>query len=107
MIHPLTHFYWKDFSDIHEEISQLELGCSTKVRFNDRHDIAYVVLFNKFDPNGMFFINQPHFSTDIACIYVKKENEKTGWKIVSINTEPDKLIKTVTLDPSVLNANTV
>ena len=39
---------------------------------------------------------------DLELEDVKKENEKTGWKIVSINTEPDKLIKTVTLDPSVL-----
>ena len=102
MTHPLTRFYWKDFSSIHEEISHVELGCSTKVRFNDSHDIAYVALFNKFDPDGMFIINQPHYSTDIACIYVKKEKGRNDWKVVSLNIEPDKLIKTVTLDPSVL-----
>lgn len=99
MIHPVVKSYWGDFRSIHDEISDLKMGYSNKVRFNDEHDCAYVLIFNHFSPDGLIVINQPQYAEDIAKIYLKKDSEKTGWKIVSMNVEPEKLIKTVRIAP--------
>ena len=100
MIHPAVKSYWGDFITIHNEIVDVNLGFSNKVRFNESHNIAYVLLFKNLPPDGSFIINQPQYSEDIAAIYLKKDSENGDWKIFSANIEPDKLIKTVTIDPN-------
>ena len=62
MVYPVTESYWGDFSSAHLMIGTSELGCSNKVRFNEAHDIAWVVLFKNFDPNGAILINQLQYS---------------------------------------------
>ena len=99
MIYPVCKPYWGDFSDAHKMISGIEIGFSSKVRFSDSKGIAYVLLFSHFDPNGLCIINQPHFSDDIHPLYLKKDNNRTGWKIVSINDLPDEIVRTVVIDP--------
>ena len=99
MIHPVVKPYWGDFSTAHEMLAGVEIGYSNKIRFNEDRDIAYVLLFRHFDPNGLFIINQPQYSDDILALYLKKENKRKGWKIVSINDSPDQIIKTVNIKP--------
>ena len=102
MINPVVKSYWGDFKAIHEEIAHMEIGFSTKIRFNDAHDVAYVLVFKNFSPEGLIIIDQPQYSSDIAAVYLKKENEKSGWKIVSLNIEPEKLIKTINIHPKAI-----
>lgn len=102
MIYPAAQPYWGDFEVAHKEIVDLEIGFSSKVRFNDTHDIAHVLLFKHFSRSGLIIIDQPQYSEDVAAVYLKKDNEKTGWKIVSINIEPDKMIKTITVNPGAI-----
>lgn len=59
-----------------------------------------VLLFKNFSPSGLIVINQEQYSEDIVAVYLKKANNRAGWKIVSINIEPEKLIKTITINPN-------
>lgn len=100
MIYPVVKPYWGDFETAHNEIADLEIGFSSKVRFNETHNIAHVLLFKNFSPSGLIVINQEQYSEDIVAVYLKKANNRAGWKIVSINIEPEKLIKTITINPN-------
>lgn len=100
MILPVMKTYWGDFKTIHNEIADIDIGFSSKVRFNDSHDIAHVLLFKHFPPEGQIIIDQPQYSEDITAIYLKRGGDKSDWKIVSVNVEPDKLIKSITVDPN-------
>ena len=63
---------WGDFSAAHTELLKHDkIGFSSKVRYNDKHDMAYVLLFKNID--GKFIIDQPHLSTDISAITLVKE----------------------------------
>lgn len=59
LVSPITYSDWGDFSDAHSHIKAIpNLGMSSKVRFNDRHDIAYVHFYENVE--GSFIIDQPH-----------------------------------------------
>jgi len=100
MILPFMKNYWGDFKTFHNEIADIDIGFSSKVRFNDSHDIAHVLLFKHFPPEGRIIIDQPQYSEDITAIYLKRSGDKSDWKIVSVNIEPDKLINSITVDPN-------
>jgi len=100
MIYPVVKQYWGDFSNAHKMLSGIEFGYSSKVRFDDSGNNAHVLLFKNFNPEGLFIINQPHYSEDIVPLYLKRDDECSDWKIVSIGDPPDTLIKSITIDPN-------
>lgn len=99
MIYPVAKPYWGDFSKAHEELAGIELGISNKVRFNDTHDVAKVIMFKNFNSEGRVFVNQPQYSEDILGLFLKRDNGRSSWKVVSINVSPEDIIKTITIEP--------
>lgn len=97
---------WGDFSIVHEVLTKHNnLGFSSKVRYNDKHDMAYVYLLNNIeDP---FIINQPHMSNDVCTITLVKDNERYGWKIYSIGQTAGYYKETLNLKDSTKRAMSI
>lgn len=102
-VFPPTKQDWGDFSIIHNAIIGFNnLGFSSKVRYNDQHNMAYVLLFNNIeDP---FIFNQPHVSNDVTTITLVKDNERYGWRIFSIGQPMDYYKEVLNLRDSVKKA---
>ena len=99
-VHPPTKSDWGDFSLIHSMITEYQdIGLSSKVRYNERHDMAYVKVFRNV--NEPFIINQPHLAAGITTITLVKENERYGWRIFSIGDPVDVYKETLSLSESI------
>ena len=95
-VFPPTRKDWGDFSAAHIELLKFDkIGLSSKVRYNDKHDMAYVLLFKNID--GEFIIDQRHLSTDISVITLVKENERYGWRIYCLGEKLDFYKETLSL----------
>lgn len=99
-VFPPTKSDWGDFSVWHKAFIEIQdLGFGSKVRYNDRHDMAYVRLIrNVKDP---FIISQPHLSNDITTITLVKDNERYGWRIYSIGDPLEHYKDTLSLGESI------
>lgn len=89
LVSPFTYSDWKDFSEAHLNIKAISnLGMSSKVRFNDRHDIAYVHFYENVE--GCFVIDQPHIiSEGIYVLSLVNHGKENGWKIYSFGSKLD------------------
>lgn len=83
-VFPPTREQWGDFSMLNEACKNdlSKMGWSTRVRYNDKHDMAYVHLFPNV--NEPFLLDQPHVITDLSVITLVHENKKYGWRIFAI-----------------------
>ena len=99
-VFPPTKQDWGDFSVIHNAIIGFSnLGFSSKVRYNEEHNMAYVLLFNNIEEP--FIVNQPHSSNDVTTITLVKDNERYGWRILSIGQPMDHYKEVLNLRDSV------
>ena len=75
------------------------IGWSTRVRYNDKHDMAYVHIFQNV--KGAFTIDHSHvISQDIAVITLVNER-KYGWKIFSIGERVTQYKESLSLGESI------
>ena len=82
-VFPPTKSDWGDFSVWHKAFIEIhDVGFGSKVRYNNRHDMAYVRLIKNV--KNPFIVSQPHFSNDITTITLVKDNERYGWRIYSM-----------------------
>ena len=80
LVFPWVRSDWGDFSDLHNfVIEKKNIGLSSRVQYNDRHDIAYLKIFQ-----NVFVVEQPHQIPDIWILNFVKKNEKYGWRIYGI-----------------------
>lgn len=63
-------------------IEKKNIGLSSRVQYNDRHDIAYLKIFQNVE--NAFVVEQPHQIPDIWILNFVKKNEKYGWRIYGI-----------------------
>lgn len=84
LILPATKCDWGDFSEARLCYSAIKKpGISTKVRYNEEHNRAYVRIFQQVD--DFFVIDSPHVINDFFDICLVKENEVGDWRIHSLN----------------------
>ena len=85
---PSTRQDWGDFSAVKRYYEKIpNAGLSTKVRYNKRHDMAYVRIMPKVDKG--FKIESSHLIPLVYEICFYKENETLGWKIYSFGGHLD------------------
>ena len=97
LVFPPTREQWGDFSQLNSmcknELSQV--GWSTKVRYNDEHNMAYVHLYpNVEEP---FLLEQPHVITDLTVITLVYENDTYGWRIFAIGGRVESYKENISL----------
>lgn len=97
LVFPPTRDDWGDFSGVRKALKHEteHIGWSTRVRYNERHDMAYVNLY----PNvkEAFILDQPHIVTGISTITLVKENNEYGWRIFAIGDKVKDYKKESTL----------
>lgn len=87
-IHPMARADWGDFSAVQKRIADMpNLGFSTKVRFNEAKDTAYVRIFPKVDE--AFLLSTPHILTEIQEFTLGKWFGK--WMIYSFGGHLDSI----------------
>lgn len=83
-IFPPSRRDWGDFSELKTiwNNRMKNYGWSSKVRYNDKHNEAYVHLY----PNvkEAFIFNQPHVVTGLSIITLVNKSKKYDWRIFSI-----------------------
>lgn len=100
LVFPPTRRDWEDFSKLHRMCKDIpNIGWSTKVRYNDTHDMAYVNIFRNVE--GAFVIDQPHVIQDICVITLVHENDKYGWRIFQIGERAEKYKETLSVAESI------
>lgn len=68
---------------------------STKVRYNEEHNMAYVHLYpNVEEP---FLLEQSHVIMDLTVITLVRENDTYGWKIFAIGGKIDNYKENISL----------
>lgn len=89
-VFPPTREQWGDFSMLSEACRNdlSNVGWSTRVRYNNKHDMAYVHLFPNIDEP--FLLDQPHVITELSVITLVHENPKYGWRIFAIGGKVDE-----------------
>ena len=92
-----TREQWGDFSQLNNmcknELSKV--GWSTKVRYNEEHNMAYVHLYpNVEEP---FLLEQPHVIMDLTVITLVRENDTYGWRIFAIGGKMDNYKENISL----------
>ena len=91
LVFPSTRHNWGDFSAAKICCDAIpNAGLSAKVRYNDRHDIAYVRIIPKVDK--AFKIESPQVIPSVYEICFYKESEKLGWKIFSFGGHLDDAV---------------
>lgn len=89
LIFSTTKEDWGDYSnakDFYKSINKI--GLSTKVRYNDKHTMAYVRIFQNVDEP--FTINSPHIIDELYEITFVIENNE--WKIYSMGGHLDNYL---------------
>lgn len=97
LVFPPTREQWGDFSQLNymckNELSKV--GWSTKVRYNEEHNMAYVHLYpNVEEP---FLLEQPHVIMDLTVITLVRENDTYGWRIFAIGGKIDNYKENISL----------
>ena len=93
-IHPATTKDWGDFQQLQEFVKAFpEMGLSTKVRFNDRHDMAYVYLLENVTDG--ILIQEYQIVPGITTVNFVKEKNSQRWLIYSIGDKMDDYLVTV------------
>lgn len=88
LVFPSTRHSWGDFSAAKMYYDAIpNAGLSTKVRYNERHDMAYVRIMPKVDK--AFKIESPQVIPSVHEICFYKKSEKLGWKIFSFGGHLD------------------
>lgn len=88
LIFPSTRQDWGDFSTVKKYYEGIpNAGLSAKVRYNKRHDMAYVRIMPQVDKG--FKIESPQVIPLAYEICFYKENEELGWKIYSFGGHLD------------------
>ena len=83
LVAPWTRSDWGDFSGLYDFIIEKEnIGLSSKVQYNDKHDIAYLKIVQNVE--NAFLVEQPHKIPDVWVLNFVKEDDKYGWRIHSI-----------------------
>lgn len=92
LVSPITYSDWGDFSDAHSHIKAIpNLGMSSKVRFNDRHDIAYVHFYENVE--GSFIIDQPHIIGEgIHVLNLVYNSNVKKWEVYSFGNKLDEYL---------------
>lgn len=87
LVSPVTYSDWGDFSEAHTHINAIpNLGMSSKVRFNDRHDIAYVNFYENVE--GSFMIDKPHIIGEgIHVLSLVYDSDAQKWEIYSFGAK--------------------
>ena len=87
-VHPATVNDWGDFQMAREFVRSFsEMGLSTKVRFNDRHDIAYVYLLENVTDS--ILIQEHQIVQGITVVNLVKEKSSQRWLVYSIGDKMD------------------
>lgn len=93
-IHPATIKDWGDFQQLREFVKAFpEMGLSTKVRFNDRHDMAHVYLLENVTDG--ILIQEYQIIPGITTVNFVKEKNSQRWLIYSIGEKMDDYLVTV------------
>lgn len=97
LVFPPTRKQWGDFSHLNNmcknELAQV--GWSTKVRYNNEHNMAYVHLYpNVEEP---FLLEQPHVISDLTVITLVYENDIYGWRIFAIGGKVDNYKENISI----------
>lgn len=88
LVFPGNRHEWGDFSSAKAYYETIpNAGLSTKVRYNERHDMAYVRIMPKVDK--AFKIDSPQVIPSVHEICFYKESEELGWKIFSLGGHLD------------------
>lgn len=99
-VFPPTRQVWGDFSVAHNVLkAEQNPGFSSKVRYNDTHDMAYVSMYRNVE--GPFVIDQPHILQDGMIFTLVKENKKAEWRIFQIGARADTYKETLSLTDSI------
>ena len=89
LVFPPTQEQWGDFSQLNimckNELSQY--GGSTRVRYNDKHNMAYYYLYPNVEK--AFSLEQPHIISNLTIITLVYENDAYGWRIFAIGGKVD------------------
>lgn len=82
LVHPVTYRDWGSFIEAQDFINGLtDIGLSSRIRFNSRHDIAYVYMLENVTDS--FLIEASQIISDAKVINLVAINEK-DWRIYSI-----------------------
>lgn len=96
LIFPPTRSDWGDFSKLHDMCTkEKKIGFSSTVRYNDKHDMAYVHLLRNVE--GAFIIEQPHLIQDVCVITLVHDSDKLGWRIFKIGERAEYYKKEFTV----------
>ena len=71
------------------------MGLSTKVRFNDRHDMAYVYLMENVTDG--ILIQEYQIIPEITTVNFVKENDSQRWLVYSIGQKLDDYL--ISIEP--------
>lgn len=97
LVFPPTRSQWGDFLQISiwckEQLSKM--GYSSKVRYNDKHDIAYVHLFPNVE--DAFILDQPHVIKELIVVNFVYESDRYGWRIFSIGERLEKYKENISI----------
>lgn len=93
-----TRSDWGDFSELKKVYTKEmnEIGLSSKVRYNNRHDMAYVHIYPKV--KEAFIFDQPHVVTGLTVVTLVKDNEGYGWKILAVGAKKDGYKEKISLE---------
>lgn len=90
LIYPLTSDDWGDFSEATNFYNSIKNpGLSSKVRYNDEHNMAYIRILPNVD--GTFIIDTPHIISGLYEICFAKYNGE--WKIYSLGGHLESIFK--------------
>ena len=93
LTHPVTYRDWGDYNKAHTFIADLNnIGFSSYIRFNDRHDMAYVYLLENIIEG---LVIQEYQVIDNAIVINLVRNEKGDWLIYSIGPKLDDYLTSV------------
>ncbi len=96
MVFPYTTKDWGDFSSLNSFLKELgPLGCSSRVRYNDRHDMAYMNIYQNVD--GAFVIDTPQIFYGNAKVLTFVKDKKGDWKVYCFGDKLDDYKETVSL----------
>ena len=93
-VHPATVNDWGDFSGTKEMIQSFaNIGFSNTVRYNNRHDMAYVTLFDNVE-NG-FLIEDHQIVNDLKYVTLVMDNNSREWRVYAIGEKLEECVMTL------------
>lgn len=93
-VHPSTVNEWGDFREVSAMMRGYNnIGFSSKVRYNERHDMAYVTLFDNVD-NG-FFIEDHQIINDSKYVTLVIDENSDEWRVYAIGDRLDEYVITL------------